>query len=188
MPQPAQVVELNIAALLKVSAVHFQLQPERERPMTQELDIQQFINDAQDAVPSDQRVVSPAGEYSMYIKPGSTKIITGEGEKGLWAMYTAQAVIDSPEVREATNLENPSARVAFFLDITEASTKERVVLAQGVNRNTRLGALLKATGNDKPGWSYGAIEGVSFVGKVVQKADKRNPEQLNAEVAAFTRA
>lgn len=153
-----------------------------------ELDIQQFISQAQDDVPSDQAVRVPEDEYSMFVKPGTLKIITGTGEKGVWAMFTAAAVVDSQKAREATNLENPTARVRFFLDVTEASTEDNIILAKGANRNTTLGKLLKATGNDRPGWTYGAIEGVSFKGRVKHVADRKNAERVDAEVVAYARA
>lgn len=152
-----------------------------------ELDIQSFIATAQDDVPSDQSVRVPEDEYSMFVKPGSIKLITGEGEKGRWAMFTASAVVDSPKAREATNLENPTARVRFFLDITEASTEGNIILAKGANRNTMLGKLLKATGNDRPGWTYGAIEGVSFKGRVKHVVDKKNAERVDAEVVTYAK-
>lgn len=148
-----------------------------------ELDMEQYINAANSEVPSDQRVVSPEGEYTMFVKPGSTRLIEGESDKGKWKKYTAIAIVDEPAVREATNLENPTARVQFFLDVNEDG-----VLVTGTNRNTQLGRLLKATGNDKPGWTWGAIEGVSFKGRVKHIADRTDAEKKHPEVVAFARA
>jgi hypothetical protein len=155
--------------------------------MSTELDIQQFIDQAQDEVPSDQAVRVPEDDYSMFLKPGSLKIITGTGEKGVWAMFTASAVVDSPKAREATNLENPTARVRFFLDVTEDSTEESIRLVKGANRNVTLGKLLKATGNDRPGWTYGALEGVTFKGRVKHVVDRKNAERVDAEVVTYAK-
>src|SRR6476619_7832764 len=74
-------VELFSDSFLKISTQYL-LQPERDNPMTTELDIQSFIDDVQNDVPSDQRVMAPEGEYAMYIKPGSIKLITDVGDKG----------------------------------------------------------------------------------------------------------
>jgi uncharacterized protein (UPF0548 family) len=183
------IKELLIASFLKHSTQYLSQPHTKDAHMgnTTELDIQSFIATAQDDVPSDQAVRVPEDTYTMFVKPGSTKIITGEGEKGLWAMYTAQAVVDSEKAREATNLENPSAKVRFFLDITEASTADQIILAKGANRNTMLGKLLKATGNDRPGWTYGAIEGVSFQGRVKHVVDRKNAERVDAEVVTYAK-
>lgn len=147
-----------------------------------ELDPQEFINQAQGDAPSDERVVTPEGEYRMYIKPGSTKILEGTSDKGKWRKYTAVAVVDDANVRAATNLEEPSARIQFFLDVNESGS-----LVIGTNRNTTLGALLKATGNQKQGWTYGEIEGVGFTGRVKHIADRRNSEKMYPEVVAFAK-
>lgn len=180
------MAELFIDRFLKHSTQHL-LQPQETHMTSTELDIQKFIATAQDDVPSDQSVRVPEDEYTVFVKPGSIKLITGEGEKGRWAMFTANAVVDSPKAREATNLENPTARVRFFLDITESSTEENIILAKGANRNTMLGKLLKATGNDRPGWTYGAIEGVSFKGRVKHVVDRKNAERVDAEVVTYAK-
>lgn len=181
-------MELFSERFLQLSATHFNLnQP--ETPYMTTLNIDDLINDAQEDVPSDQFVPTPAADSAlMFVKPGSTKIVTGEKDGKVWAMYTSRVVVDEPAAREATNLEAPTARIAFFLDITEESTAEKLVLVKGVNRNTQLGKLLKATGNDKSGWTYSAIENVPFKGKIVHRADRKNAERVNAEVVAFARA
>lgn len=181
-------MELSITEFIKRSAAHFNLlNLPVSKPMSDTID--QLINDAQDDVPSDQFIPTPAMDSaSMFVKPGSTKIITGESDKGVWGMYTSRVVVDEPSAREVTNLEQPTASIRFFLELAEGSTKEKLILAKGPNRNTTLGRLLKATGNDKQGWSYAAIENVPFKGKVVHKADNRNPERMNAEVVAFARS
>lgn len=153
-----------------------------------ELDVQTFISNAQQEVPSADSIKVPEAEYSMFIKPGSTKIITGTGDKGLWAMYTANAEVDDVRAREVTNLEHPSARVRFFLDLAEGSTEEKPILATGANRNTTLGKLLKATGNDRQGWTYGGIEGVTFKGRVKHVADRRDANRVDAEVVTYAKA
>lgn len=147
-----------------------------------ELDINDFINQAQDEVPSADRVMVPENEYPMYIKPGSIKLFDGESDKGKYRLFTAQTVIDDPAARDATNLENPTARMRFFLDISETGS-----LLKGANRNTRLGALLKATGKDHAGWTYGELEGVNFKGRVKHVADKRDASRIDAEVVAVTK-
>lgn len=151
-------------------------------------DIDQLINDANDDVPSDQFVPTPAMDLaSMYVKPDSTKIVTGTKDGNVWAMYTSRVVVDEPSARDATNLEQPTASIRFFLDLAEGSTEDHLILAKGTNRNTQLGRLLKATGQDKQGWTYAAIENVPFKGKIVHKPDRKNPERVNAEVVAFTK-
>ena len=151
--------------------------------MSTQVDVQEMINQANSEVPSDQRVIAPEGDYPMYVKPGSTKIVEGEKDGRVWKKYTAIAVIDDVAVREATNLDQPTARVQFFLDVNENGT-----LLIGTNRNTTLGKLLKATGNDKPGWSYGSIEGVTFKGRVAHTQDRSDSERQYAEVRNFARA
>ena len=181
-------MELIIREFLKVSTLYLSTTFRGFTPMSAvELDIQKFINQTQEDVPSDVSVLTPEGDYPMYVKPGSTKIIFGISEKGPWAMYTARVVVDDPAVRELTNLEAPGARVRLFLDVTEDSTEEQITLVKGANRNTALGKLLKATGNDKQGWTYGNIEGVPFKGKIVHKVDDRDATRKNVEVAAFAK-
>lgn len=150
--------------------------------MNNDIDINEFINDAQDDVPSADFIATPEGEYPMYVKPGSTKIVQGESDKGKWAMYTATAVVDDQAAREATNMENPTAKVRFFLDVNDSGA-----LVKGTNRNVTLGKLLKATGQDRPGWSYAGIEGVNFRGKVKHIADKKDATRIAAEVVAFAK-
>ena len=182
-----QTGELSIQEFLQVSLKYLSQPPtDTLTTMSQvtELDVESYINNQQSAVPSSQRVVTPEGEFPMYVKQGSTKIIEGVSDKGnKWRRYTAVAVIDDPNVREATNLETPTARIGFFLDIDENGD-----LLMGVNRNTTLGKLLKVTGNDKQGWSYGSIEGVSFKGRVKHSVDREDAEKKYADVVAFSRA
>lgn len=151
--------------------------------MSTQVDVQEMINQANSEVPSDQRVITPEGEYAMYVKPGSTKIIEGESDKGPWKKYTSLAIVDDAEVRAATNLEQPTARIQFFLDVNENGT-----LVVGTNRNTQLGRLLTATGNNKQGWSYASIEGVTFRGKVTHVQDRTDSERQHPEVKTFARA
>lgn len=153
--------------------------------MSTELDIQQFIDQANQDVPSDTRVITPEGDFPMYVKPGSTKMYEGVSEKNgkAWRLYTSTVIVDDPAVREATNLPEPTARVAFMLDLTDSGS-----LAVGTNRNTKLGQLLEATGNRKSGWTYAMIEGVPFKGKVIHKADKKDANRINAEVVAFAKS
>lgn len=151
-----------------------------------ELDIQALIADAQADVPSDEFVLAPPSDYAMYVKPGSTKIVKGTSEKGPWYKFTAQAVIDDATAREATNMENPTARVGFFLDVVGEDDNGKPILAKGVNKNVQLGRLLKATGTDKPGWTYTSPEGVPFKGRVVHVANK-DGSRMSAEVQAYSR-
>lgn len=157
-------------------------------PMSQDNAIDQLINDANDDVPSADFVPTPEMDSaSIYVKPGSTKIVTGESDKGVWAMYTALAVVDEAQAREATNLEQPTARIRFFLDLAEGSTKDSIRLAKGVNKNVQLGRLLKATGNDKAGWKYSDIEGVNFKGRITHRADNKDASRTNVEVSYFSK-
>ena len=119
-----------------------------------ELNIDDFIAQANSDVPSANRVIVNEGEYTMFVKPGSTKLFEGVSEKNgkRWKMYTAVAVIDSADAREQTNLEEPTARVSFLLDVTDSGE-----LQIGTNRNVTLGKLLEATGNRKPEMNFGRV-------------------------------
>ena len=147
-----------------------------------EFDEEAFINEVQSGEFATEYTSVPENEYPMSVKQGSTKIITGTGKDGRpWTMYTARAVIDSEEARKATNLESPTARIRFFLDLNEAGTG----LASGVNKNVQLGRLLKATRQPKDGCSYAAIEGVAFSGVVKHTPDKKDASRVFADVNAF---
>lgn len=149
-----------------------------------QFDEEAFLHEVQGDVFDTEYSPVPEGEFVVTVKPGSTKIINGNGKDGRpWRKYTARAVIDSEEARKATNLEAPTARIAFFLDLNEAGS----ALASGKNRNVDLGRLLKATGNDKAGWTYAAIEGIPFTGRVQHKPDPRDASRVFADVVAFAK-
>lgn len=148
-----------------------------------QFDEEAFLHEVQGEVFETEYSPVPEGEFTMQVKQGTSKVISGTGKDGNpYKMYTARAVIDSAEARAATNLEAPTARIRFFLDLSESGS-----LASGKNKNVTLGRLLKATGNDKQGWSYAAIEGVPFTGQVVHKADKQDATRVFAEVINFAK-
>lgn len=149
-----------------------------------QFDEEAFLHEVQGEVFETEYSPVPEGDFTMQVKQGSTKIVNGQGKDGRpYRLYTSRVVIDSPEARAATNLEAPTARVRFFLDLNEAGT----ALASGKNKNVALGRLLKATGNDKAGWTYAAIEGVPFTGQVKHVADNRDASRVFAEVIAFAK-
>jgi hypothetical protein len=149
-----------------------------------QFDEEAFLHEVQGEVFETEYSPVPEGEFPMAVKAGSTKIISGIGKDGEpYRLYTSRAVIDSEEARKATNLEAPTARIRFFLDLNEAGNG----LASGKNKNVALGRLLKATGNDKSGWSYAAIEGVPFTGQVKHTADKNDASRVFADVVAFAK-
>lgn len=149
-----------------------------------QFDEEAFIHEVQDGQFDTEYTSVPEGDYTMSVKQGSTKIVNGIGKDGRnWRKYTARVAIDSPEAKAATNLEAPSARIAFFLDLNDAGT----ALASGKNKNVNLGRLLKATGNDHSGWNYAAVEGVPFLGTVKHTADKRDASRVFADVVSFAK-
>src|SRR5258708_40299053 len=123
-----------------------------------QFDEEAFLHEVQGEVFETEYSPVPEGDFTMQVKQGSTKIINGTGKDGkAYRLYTARAVIDSAEARAATNLEAPTARVRFFLDLNEAGN----ALASGKNKNVAPGRLLKTTGNNKSGCSDAAIDGIT---------------------------
>lgn len=166
--------------------------------MSQEFDEQQFLDAVQTAVPATKFTPIPAGTHKpARVKQGSIKVNTvafKEGSKGGVNIPKADGstvfggkefevhfIIDDPQLAESVNMQEPSVRYRFWLDVVEGGA-----LASGVNQNVKLGNLLALAGVDLSkgdSWSFRDIERVANVQvQVSHRPDKKDPEIVYADV------
>ena len=124
----------------------------------------------------------PAGEYSAMIDDVKVrKINTANGEQAV--MDVTWLILDE-DVKKETELERPTCRQGFFLDINDKGGLDR-----GKNKNVGLGRLFEALGMDKGSkWSPGGLKGSTAVVRVEHKPNKDDPENPYANVTRVAAA
>jgi hypothetical protein len=148
-------------------------------------DEQEFLNATINEVFDDVSTPIDAKDYdNAYIKPDSVKFYNGTSDKGKpWRRVSMYFTIDDQEQREKTNIENPGAGYGFFLDLTESGG-----LATGRNRNTDLGALRAALGQESAPWNFSMLDGAGPVRiRVVHETNEDNPNKKRAVVRAVSK-
>ena len=125
--------------------------------------------------------VSP-GEYrAMFDGAKVRKVNTEDGERAI--MDVTWYILDE-DVKKETELERPTCRQGFFLDINEKGGLER-----GKNKNVGLGRMLEALGvgqGDK--WSPQGLKGSLATVRVEHKPNKDDPENPYANVTRVAAA
>lgn len=103
----------------------------------------------------------PEGEYQGYIKSGAFK----QNPKTGFPIYEATIVVDDPRAREATGMQEPTARFAAFIDLANGN------LDMSEGKNVNLGQLREATGLNKAGqpFSFNMFAGKPLQFKIVHK-------------------
>ena len=124
----------------------------------------------------------PAGEYSAMIDDVKVrKVNTDDGEQAV--MDVTWLILDE-EVKKDTELERPTCRQGFFLDINEKGGLER-----GKNKNVGLGRMLEALGMDQGDkWSPAGLKGSLATIRVEHKPNKDDPENPYANVTRVAAA
>ena len=125
--------------------------------------------------------VSP-GEYSAMLDGTKVrKVNTNDGEQAV--MDVTWLILDE-EVKKETELERPTCRQGFFLDINDKGGLDR-----GKNKNVGLGRLLEALGINKGDkWSPEGLKGSLAVVRVEHKPNEGDPENPYANVTRVAAA
>lgn len=128
----------------------------------------------------------PEGEYAAHIKEGGVTVRTGSKDGQVWAAADVMFVIDDEEVRAATQLKEPMAKLGLFLDI-DADTKRLLTAEDNPNANVKLGKLKEACGL-RPGkkWSLRHLEGLSCFVRIKQRTDPNDIETIYSDVVAVS--
>ena len=124
----------------------------------------------------------PPGEYSAMIDDVKVrKVNTDDGERAV--MDVTWLIIDE-DVKKETELERPTCRQGFFLDVNDKGGLER-----GKNKNVGLGRLLEALGIDQGDkWSPEGLKSSMAVVRVEHKPNKDDPENPYANVTRVAAA
>lgn len=135
----------------------------------------------------------PPGEYvgQIGLEENDLKIETGTSQKNgrAWARLDTWVYLADPSgALKATHGDKPRYRLATMLDLTDDSTEDNPRLATGANRNLDLGRLQAATGNDKPGWTFGQFRGKSLRLKLNVGPRKDKPDIMENKVEAISAA
>ena len=125
--------------------------------------------------------VSP-GEYSAMIDGVKVrKVNTKDGERAV--MDITWLILDE-EVKKETELERPTCRQGFFLDINDKGGLER-----GKNKNVGLGRLFAAIGIDQGDkWSPEGLKGYLGTVRIEHKPNEDDPENPYANVTRVAAA
>lgn len=156
---------------------------------------QEFMQATIDEVFADVSTPIDAKDYdNAYIKAGSVKFYNGKstdkqtGKERPWRRVSLYWMIDDQEQREKTNIDNPGAGQSFFLDLKVDEEGKVVGLESGPNRNTELGALRKALGQEAAPWNFSMLDGAGPARiRVVHVTNEDNPEKKRAEVRAVSK-
>ena len=137
---------------------------------------EQFIGTSTDSVGSTQYFPSPIGDWPGQVVRVDCRRITSKQEKTLGQEYTLLEItweLISDEVREATDLEHPSARQSIFLDLTPSGG-----LDFGRNKNVPLSRLREAVSQNKSGrpWSPSHLVGQTALVHVEHDVNKDTGE------------
>lgn len=84
-------------------------------------------------------------------------------------------------VREKTNLEKPTARYSFLLEVDPVKG-----LVVGPAKNVKLGRLLEACGIHGKEWSLSMLEGSTAYVKIRHRPDEADPEIIYNEIYRVT--
>ena len=124
----------------------------------------------------------PAGEYSAMIDDVKVrKINTADGEQAV--MDVTWLILDE-DVKRETELERPTCRQGFFLDVNDKGGLER-----GKNKNIGIGRLLEALRMDKGAkWSPEGLKSSLATVRVEHKPNKDDPENPYANVTRVAAA
>lgn len=150
-------------------------------------DPQEFMQTTVNEVFADRRTPIDAKDYdNAYIKQGSVEFRGGISEKNgkPWRRVQMYFIIDDAEQREKTGSDTAGAGYDFFLDVGE----DGKTLLSGPNRNTDLGNLRKALGQDSAPWNFGMLDGAGPVRvRVKHVANKDDATKVRAEVAVVSK-
>lgn len=127
-------------------------------------DVNDFLTSSNESTLDDKFIPMPEGEYQAQIGMGDDdlKIQTGEKDGKPWARFIARLeVLDPSGEIEKQIFRKPMMNYDFFLDLDENGKLNR-----DKQKNIRLGALLTATNNNRPGWKPTDIRGKVFKVKV----------------------
>ena len=124
----------------------------------------------------------PPGEYSAMID--DVKIRKINTESGVSAVMDITWLILDEGVKKETELERPTCRQGYFLDVNEKGGLDR-----GKNKNVALGRLLEIFGiakGDK--WSPEGLRSSMATVRVEHKPNKDDPENPYANVTRVAAA
>lgn len=140
---------------------------------------------------STKRPLCPVGRYNMQIEKYEAKRIQKEGGDP-FHMIDVTFIVDGGQldaagvpVKETTGSDKNYVRMSGFLDFTESGA-----LDLGSGKNITLGQLRAACGQNDPSkpWAPKQLIGQVVNGEVYHRPDKKNPENVYAEVRSLLAA
>jgi len=150
-------------------------------------DPQEFAQTAVNEVFETRRTPIDAKDYdNAYIKVGSVEFRGGVGKDSgkVWRKVSMYFQIDDAEQREKTGLDEPGASYEFFLDVAA----DGKTLLSGPNRNTDLGNLRDALGQNSAPWSFSQLDGAGPVRiRVGHDTNKDDATKVRAVVRAVSK-
>lgn len=127
-------------------------------------DANDFLNSSNQQTLDDKFLPIPEAEYTAQIGMGEEdiKIATGEKDGKPWArMVLRLEILDPSGELKAKIFREPKINYDFFLDLDSNGG-----MSHDKQKNIRLGALLTATNNNRPGWKGNDLRGKPFKIKV----------------------
>lgn len=127
-------------------------------------DANDFFTSKNETPLDDKFIPLPEAEYQVQIGMGEDdlKIQSGEKDGKAWARFiTRLEVLDPSGEIEKQIFRKPMINYDFFLDLTADGKPDF-----SKQKNIRLGALLTATNNNRPGWTPNSLRGKVFKAKV----------------------
>lgn len=152
-------------------------------------DANDFLTSYNESVLDDKVLLLPEGEYNVQIGMGDEDMKINKGEKQQddgsvrpWAQLSLRLeVLDPSGEIEKKIFRKPMITYSFFLDLTSNGKPD-----YSKQKNVRLGALLTATNNNRPGWTPAGLRGKVFkvrVAHVKGMGDGKRAEVVSVGVA-----
>lgn len=136
----------------------------------------EFQNSSNEATLDEKFNQLEAGEYraQIGIDEKAIEVNTGEKEGKPWAQMTVKLEVLDPSGEIETKLgRKPVISYRFFLDLVQEQGSANFGKPDwSKQKNVRMGALLGATGLNKPGWSVPQLKGKSLKIKVAKVKDQ----------------
>lgn len=149
-------------------------------------ELDDFLSSSNQAVLDDKFNQIPAGEYPAQVSMDDKAIEVTKGEKEgkPWAQMAVKfEILDVTGEVEKNLGRKPNITYRFFIDLDENGRPD-----YSKQKNVRLGQILSATGNNKPGWKGSDIKGKQCKIKITKVKDNRDPTIERSEVTMVAAA
>lgn len=131
-------------------------------------DVEQFLHVELSKPMSTEYPVIPEGEYRLIIKKHSLVKNRSKESGDEFLSLNLDMEVDDDRVREATQMEHPSVRYSFIIDLF-TDPQGRTSIDEREKKNIKLGRLREAIGRNDKAFQFSMLDGQVVMGQVKNK-------------------